>query len=81
MLPETRYATWWTHVVGGDASLMPDDCVAYIPASAEDVRRVGPGWCSRFARPGYLDATDWIGVFETEAEALDALEEDTDEGL
>ena len=28
------------------------------------------GWYARLSAPGYLDATDWEGPFNTEAEAL-----------
>lgn len=33
------------------------------------------GWCARYSMPGYLDCTDWCGVYETEREALDAARE------
>lgn len=41
---------------------------------SEDVETVF-GWSARLSAPGYLDCTDWIGVFETEEAALEALAE------
>ncbi len=32
-----------------------------------------PGWYARKSAPGYLDATDWMGPFDSEREALDEL--------
>lgn len=36
--------------------------------------RVVKGWAARLSAPGYLDCTDWIGVYDTEALALAELE-------
>jgi hypothetical protein len=33
------------------------------------------GWYARQSAPGYLDATDWMGPFDTEQEALSELHE------
>lgn len=42
--------------------------------SLDDVETVF-GWSARLSAPGYLDCTDWTGVFETEEEAVAALDE------
>lgn len=31
------------------------------------------GFYARLSAPGYLDATDWVGPYETEDEAIEAL--------
>lgn len=36
---------------------------------------VEDGWWARFTAPGYLDCTSWVGPYETETEALEALAE------
>ena len=33
------------------------------------------GWCSRMTNVGYLDATDWDGVYKSEGDAMLALSE------
>lgn len=33
------------------------------------------GWAARLSAPGYLDCTDWEGVYRTEEEALAQLSE------
>ena len=47
----------------------PDLCE---PRDAEDC---GAGWYARLSAPGYLDCTDWIGPFDSEDEAFEALYE------
>ena len=34
------------------------------------------GWWSRLSAPGYLDATEWMGAYETAEEALAAVKEE-----
>jgi hypothetical protein len=41
-------------------------CLDGEPCESEER---APGWYHRLSAPGYLDRTDWIGPFETEAEA------------
>jgi methionyl-tRNA synthetase len=36
------------------------------------------GWWARLSAPGYMDATDWSGPFDSEAEAKAALAEEYD---
>lgn len=46
---------------------------AFSPQEAKefaDIEADKMGWYSRLSAPGYLDATDWAGPFDTEAEAL-----------
>lgn len=56
--PETQY------VDERDAREMQDD-------PEEDVSYAG--WYARLGMPGYLDGTEWIGPYESEEEAYDAL--------
>lgn len=51
-----------------------DDAAEAYGVTPEDVETVF-GWSARLSAPGYLDCTDWIGVFDTEDEALAALQE------
>jgi hypothetical protein len=49
--------------------------LAYCEGSRiEEVERC-EGWYARLSAPGYLDATEWHGPFDTEAEALASVKE------
>lgn len=37
--------------------------------------RIEDGWCARLSAPGYLDCTDWIGVYSNKNAAMAALRE------
>ena len=65
-------------IVSGVSFVLPDDTdCGWIPADAYDPRSMGPiadrntgaGYFCRLSAPGYLDATEWSGPFDTEAEA------------
>jgi len=43
-------------------------------ADAEFVERITGKWWCRLSAPGYMDATEWNGPFDTEAEAREAIE-------
>ena len=48
------------------------------------IHNLGKGWIGRTEMPGYLDRTENVGVFDSEAECLKALmnmygEDDDDE--
>lgn len=42
----------------------------YEYADPEDRENAKAGWYARLSAPGYLDATDWYGPFNTSDEAL-----------
>ena len=42
-------------------------------ADEECLENTEPGWYARLSAPGYLDCTDWVGPYDTEEEALEAL--------
>jgi hypothetical protein len=47
---------------------------SYADGYLDDEDKSGrAGWYSRLSAPGYLDCTDWLGPFETEDEAFEAL--------
>ena len=47
-----------------------------FPEDEIDVERADlAGWYARLSAPGYMDATDWIGPFDSEDESLQALYE------
>ena len=33
------------------------------------------GWAARYSLPGYLDCTEWVGVYDSEYKAVEHLEE------
>lgn len=51
--------------------------VDHLPLEVSNVTKVtaihADKWFSRLSAPGYLDCTDWIGPFDDEREALEAL--------
>lgn len=55
----------------------------FLPAKEQggDPDEPKAGWYGRLSASGYLDATDWVGPFDTGPEALDAVMEfyDVDE--
>ena len=52
---------------------LQDYCEGKILEPLEYVTRNG-GWLGRLSAPGYLDCTPW-GVYDTEQEAIDSLQE------
>lgn len=61
-------------VVGPDGTLEP-----FLSGTVEGEPELveGSWWC-RLSAPGYMDATDWSGPFESEAEARTHIEETYD---
>ena len=70
----------------GETEYVPQDVFGTVENTARqyevdesDVAAVdvgeGEGWFCRLQAPGYLDATEWTGPFDTEQEALDYLTE------
>jgi hypothetical protein len=79
MQPETLRTAWLRieTTEGGESVLA---CAHDVSAQELEAARrsgsvdeLGTMWCARLSAPGYLDATDWIGPFETESEALAEL--------
>lgn len=48
-----------------------EEAAAAYKVDPEDVETLF-GWGSRYSAPGYLDATEWDGVYDTEEEAITA---------
>lgn len=69
----------------GETTLIPSDVFDFsdvCPLLGESVEiTVNKGFYARLSAPGYLDATEWSGPFDTEAEAMAELcsEYDIDE--
>jgi len=40
----------------------------------EDEPELVKGWFCRLSAPGYMDCTEWSGPYETEQEAIEALD-------
>lgn len=61
----------------------PADFADYIDGTPKEAEKV-KGWFVRLSAPGYMDATDWSGPFDTEQEARahvrDFWEVDPDSG-
>ena len=43
-----------------------------VQATVFDIQRVD-GWFARLSAPGYMDATDWLGPYESEKEAAEEV--------
>lgn len=76
MEPETYYGV----MLEVDGDYYPADMFTaeYVATEEKcDVEDVieHEGWFARLSMPGYMDCTDWSGPFETEAEALEYLNE------
>lgn len=50
------------------------DCKPYLESEAIEAR-VSFGWFARLSAPGYLDATEWSGPFDSEEDARDHMED------
>lgn len=55
-----------------------DDNDPYHPFTIEQAKELGlyelkEGWFARLSAPGYMDATDWSGPFDSEEEAKQYL--------
>jgi hypothetical protein len=93
----SEFGTWYKVTsTGGEGTLVPADLVGpepevvsfadYIEGEPAEFERK-EGWAARYSANGYLDCTEWCGVYETKQEALDACrelygddeEEETDE--
>lgn len=70
---------------GDDAMLTPYESLAnqhalepYLEGSRIEGVDRKEGWYGRLSAPGYLDATDWMGSYESSRAALDAVCEQYD---
>lgn len=78
---DTVYEAWW---LSGDTDrdesfLMEiEKGVSFVPDTIGSPieMTIQQGWCARLSMNGCLDATDWLGPFATEVEALVALDEE-----
>jgi hypothetical protein len=57
------------------SNLYTDFFADYIEGSHVESYDRHEGWYARLSAPGYLDATEWHGPFDTEAEALASVKE------
>ncbi|MFQ5625521.1 MAG: hypothetical protein ACE5FM_02585 [Methyloligellaceae bacterium] len=80
MQPVVIYDTFWTAETIAGREVIPSDVAESANEAASmmiDTPAHGPfketGWWARLSAPGYLDATDWSGPFDTEDAAMDAL--------
>jgi hypothetical protein len=76
---ETTHGTEFIpqHVVGLQSAFRADDVADYVSGKFISARLVD-GYGARLSMDGYLDCTDWT-IYETEQEAIDALEDMYDE--
>ena len=51
-----------------------EDAAKAYGVDPEDVETIF-GWGARYSAPGYMDCTDWVGVYETEEEAVEECRE------
>ena len=65
----------------GESWFNPDGVTdtAYYAEKAWLTETYESGFFARLSAPGYLDCTEWVGPFVTEAEALAAVTDDDDE--
>ena len=79
MQPMTSYADRWVRIDNkyGEGEVMDADDAPKL-GDGETVEELGAGWCARLSAPGYMDRTEWIGPYKTEARAIKALDEAVD---
>lgn len=84
MEPEIIFDTWYCVETTAGSFILPEDvCIPrkireyfpeYIGSSAKITGfSTKTGFGARLSAPGYMDSTDWEGVFSTEEEALSSL--------
>jgi hypothetical protein len=70
MVPQYVFGPMW--VVNGlpipQDSFSKDEVAEQFGVDVSEVEEV-TGWWARLSAPGYMDATDWVGPYETEREA------------
>jgi hypothetical protein len=76
MRPETLRTQWVSFERRADSVTVPR--ADYETDASDDAIEESEGWRARLSAPGYLDCTEWGGVYPTEAEALRALAQDLD---
>jgi len=59
----------------GELNLKGYDLYNYLENNTIFELDLEEGWFTRLSAPGYMDATDWMGPFETEEEAMAELED------
>ena len=82
MVPQYTNDDFFTgETVCGEGVVAPCDAFGTAAAFATEmeamptsVERVRGKWWARLSAPGYLDATDWNGPFDTEAQARESIE-------
>ena len=86
MIPEYEKSTFYeVESTTGEGSLVPGDLVGKSPdledftdyiegGDPESFEQVS-GWFARLSAPGYMDATDWSGPFDTIEEARKHIED------
>jgi hypothetical protein len=76
MLPEITNVAFIVAVLAdGEHVIAPLNCVKDFGEEGAEVEQVVGQWFCRLSAPGFLDATDWSGPFETEQEAQDFIRE------
>jgi hypothetical protein len=84
---ETEYIHMDAFGTKGDVSGLIKKHYDSLGTPVELVSIVQDKWWCRLSAPGYLDATDWLGPFDTKKEAMDELSDvydvdpETGEGL
>lgn len=77
---ETMEGIWWSIDGPEGVKLFEQE---YFPTREDAVREYGwptvyssaclRGWCARLTMPGFLDCTEWDGVYKTREEAISAV--------
>ena len=80
MQPEVSQGAFIIDHANGERSVIPleyaDDVHVTGPIhETDETERRPEAYVARLSAPGYMDATDWTGPFDTEEQALVALRE------
>lgn len=81
MEPEIIHTTMYSAEKNGETLTFPSVCFGKADVASEadveeDEIEEQTGWWARLSAPGYMDATEWLGPYETEDEAKDDLAEE-----
>lgn len=73
MQPQVVYDEFYTFETNEGSMAVPSDVFNFYDDVEKWEVEKQIGWFARLSMPGYLDATDWIGPFDSEKDALEEL--------
>ena len=76
MLPQAIHGTMYVGETNEGTVILEEDIFEFESKHYGNVSwEKTSGWFARWSAPGYLDATEWMGPYDTEEEAIAALDD------